>query len=172
MDKKIVYTIIGLLLILLIIIQIIFFYIKKVKSIPPDSGSIQRVQTIGQLFRSYLGNMWPVVLTLIILLILVILILMYFITEKNVNIVVESKFLSIMMITFFIVATAASVIAVYNIYVSNRPNPDNLTDNEKKILDQQQNVIKSFVTIIAMILALFLILGGGLWAIKKLKSHQ
>ena len=84
--KRIVYIVVGLLLVTLLVIQLVFFYTnRKGASITPDEGSISRMQTMNQLLRSYLGVNWSVVLTLIIVLILVILVMMYFLTKKDIG---------------------------------------------------------------------------------------
>lgn len=151
-----IYIILGLLLVIIVIIQLIIFYLRKKEKIIPDSSSIERMQTINQLLRSYFGINWSIVLSLIIILIIIILIIMYFLTKKvDINLQISNK----TAIITFIIITILSIILILNIYRKSIPTYQ-MTEDEKHLQKRRSNIIKIIVGVV--ILVFLILLGFGL----------
>lgn len=172
--KKIIYIFVAVLIIFLIAVEIISsLYLKKNNSeLAPDVASVERVQTLNMVLRSYFGSNWPIVIGIMLSLIIVILLLFLFITKKNIEISDKTyKWVKIVEIIFIILISFIAVYGVHSIYKSQ--NRTVSTDENQQYLNNQKDaLIKFFVSIVSLILLIILMLGGGYWGYKKIQKTK
>lgn len=172
--RKIIYIIIAGLVFLLVIVELVAYLVfrKKDVGLVPDGSSIDRIQTLNLVLRSYFGVNWPVVLGVILCLIIVILILFLFLTKKEVEISDKTyKWATIISVIFMVILSAVAIYGAYNIY-KNRPKPDPGDENAQYVDNQRDQLIKFFAAIFGLIFIIIITLGGGLWGFRKMKAKN
>lgn len=173
--KKVIFLFVGVLVILLLVVELITFYLLRRKDIglEPDLQSIQRNQTINVILSSYFGNNWQVVLSGFLLLILFIIVLFYIISKKEITISGESKtykYMNVAAILFFGILSVGVLYAAYNMYSDIKSKTVSSSDNAKIINQQKQELVQLFLVITGLVLLILVLVGGGLWGIRKLRS--
>jgi cytochrome bd-type quinol oxidase subunit 2 len=165
MEKKsMIYLSIGLLLILIIIIQLVYFYVKRKRiNNNTDAGSERRIQTVEQLLRSYLGNGWPIMISIFLVLIVLILILLYFVMNKigdiDVNISPScSTTIMIGSVIYMIIYTA------FILYLFLKIRSKETDDDKRKFID-------ILLLAVSFIIGILLIFGGGFYLLKKSRGE-
>lgn len=165
MEKKnMIYLSIGLLLILIVIIQLVYFYIKRKRiNNNSDAGSERRIQTVEQLLRSYLGNGWPIIITIILILIILILVLLYFTINKIGEIDVSlspscSTTIMIGSIIYMVIYTA------FILYLFLKIRQKETDADKRKFID-------ILLLSVSFIIGTLLIFGGGFYLLKKSRGE-
>jgi H+/gluconate symporter-like permease len=85
MNKKvriILYIVLGIIVVVALEL-VVFKVVSKQPTVPPDSGSVSRMQKLNNVLKSKFGNSWPFVLIFILLLLLAIFALLYFVLKKE-----------------------------------------------------------------------------------------
>ena len=176
--KKTIYFFIGILIIFLIIVEIVVFYLRrKNTNLAPDAQSQERIQTINIVLSSYFGNNWQLVLSSFLILLLVILALLFFITKKQVTINENGKSykaLNITIIVFLVILSLATLFGTYKMYsdIQKQKISEQQGENEKKINQQKQELVKLFLVVSGLVFFILLTLGAGLWGYRKIKNKK
>jgi len=85
MNKKVriaLYVILGIIVVVGLEL-LVFKVVSKKPTVPPDSGSVGRMQTLNNVLKSKFGNSWPFVMIFILILLLAIFALLYFVLKKE-----------------------------------------------------------------------------------------
>ena len=80
--RIILYVVLGIV-VLVGLELLVFKVVSKQPTVPPDSGSVSRMQKLNNVLKANFGNSWPFVLIFILVLLLAIFALLYFVLKKE-----------------------------------------------------------------------------------------
>jgi len=161
-------TLILLAFLLTIAIFTVIIRNRDKNPVAPDYSSIQRVQTLNELLRSYFGVHWPIVIVGILLLILLILILLFFFTKKEITLPDSSaKIINIVTILIFIIVSVLVALAFYKLYQKEKTAE---TDNDVQTSRDKLVLITGAVLIV--IFVLLLSIAGIGFVVRRLKASR
>lgn len=176
MERKKLVVLVTVLVIVLIIIEIIAFYIlrNKKNDVTPDGPSINRINTLQQVLRSYFGDNYAVTLSVIFISVLVVLVMIYFLLKKVDNVEIKLNPLN-EKILITILTTGYLIYVGFSIYLfmkMNKENNENLPDDVSDADLARKKFLKMSMYISGVIIMGFILIGLVVFLFSRLRGKK